>query len=209
MLTTPETALAQLRSEVAYMGKIALEALLVSRDAVLTRKPKGERFVSEYEATLDGYKNELFAFLDMLNLRPLSAKSLSSLETIRITVSNLEEIGDQARKLMKAAEQIIENQHNISSAAHRELTEIFGAVIDFAAKTFEAFSSGRHQPEEEIFLEDKIDGMYKAFRKNHLKRLNKGICSLESGMSFVDILNALEKVGDHTFSIAQTNNYNK
>jgi phosphate:Na+ symporter len=209
MLSTPETALAQVRSEVGIMAKIALSAIVTARDAVVSRKSKGQHTVAEYETTLDGYKIELFAFLDMLNLKPLSDKSLSSLETIRIVTSNLEEIGDQARKVMKSAEKIIEKKQNITSAANRELIEIFGAVIEFAEITFEAFAAGKKQTEEEIFLEDKIDGMHKTFRKNHLKRLNKGICSLDAGMHFVDILNALEKVGDHTFSIAQTNNYNR
>jgi phosphate:Na+ symporter len=206
MLSTPETALAQVRSEVGAMSKIALDALVAAKDAVLSRKLKGNHIVTEYESTLDGYKIELFAFLDMLNLKPLSDKSISSLESIRIVTSNLEEIGDQARKIMKSAEKIIEKKQNISTAAGKELMDIFGTVIEFAANTFEAFSTGRRQTEEEIFLEDKIDGMHKSFRKSHLKRLNKGICSLEAGMHFVDILNALEKIGDYTFSIAQTNN---
>jgi phosphate:Na+ symporter len=209
MLSTPETALAQVRSELSVMAKIALDSIVLARDAVVSRKSKGMQVAAEYEATLDAYKIELFAFIDMLNLKPLSDKSLSSLETIRIITSNLEEIGDQTRKIMKSAEKIIEKKQNISSAANKELIEIFSVVIAFAANTFEAFSTGKRQTEEEIFLEDKIDGMHKSFRKNHLKRLNKGICSLEAGMHFVDILNALEKVGDHTFSIAQTNNYNR
>jgi phosphate:Na+ symporter len=209
MLSTPETALAQVRSEVGVMAKIALEAITVAKEAALSHKTKGNRIVAEYEATLDAYKTELLAFLDMLTLKPLSEKSLASIETMRIITSNLEEIGDQARKIMKSAEKITEKKQSISSAATKELTEIFSVVIEFAAVTFEAFATGRRQTEEEVFLEDRIDGMHKSFRKNHLKRLNKGICSLEAGMHFVDILNALEKIGDHTFSIAQTNNYNK
>jgi phosphate:Na+ symporter len=207
MLSTPETALAQVRLELGVMAKIALETIVFARDAVVFRKAKDRLIVAKYEATLDGYKIELFSFLDMLNLKALSDKSKTSLESIRIITSNLEEIGDQARKIIKAAEKIIEKKQNISSAANRELIDIFGVVIAFASNTFEAFSTGRRQTEEEIFVEDKIDGLYKSFRKNHLKRLNKGVCSLEAGMSFVDILNALEKIGDHTFSIAQTNNY--
>jgi phosphate:Na+ symporter len=209
MLSTPETALAQLRTEVGAMGGIAMDALTVAREAVILRKSKGGKIVTKYETTLDCYKVELFAFLDLLNLKPLSDKSLSSLESLRITVSSLEEIGDQARKIMKSAEKIIDRKQSISHAANKELIEIFGVVIEFAAVTFQAFSSGRHQTEEEIFLEDRIDDLHKTFRKNHLKRLNKGICSLDAGMNFVDILNALEKVGDFTFSIAQINNYHK
>ncbi|MCD8566937.1 MAG: hypothetical protein LRY50_00730 [Geovibrio sp.] len=51
--------------------------------------------------------------------------------------------------------------------------------------------------------EDTIDSMRKRFKKNHVKRLNAGECTIDAGLIYVDILNCLEKIGDHTFNIAQ------
>ncbi len=41
------------------------------------------------------------------------------------------------------------------------------------------------------------------YKKNHLKRLDEGRCSLPAGLAFVDLLNTLEKIADNIYAIAQ------
>ena len=45
--------------------------------------------------------------------------------------------------------------------------------------------------------------MQETYKKNHLKRLDEGKCSLPAGLAFVDLLNTLEKIADNTYAIAQ------
>ncbi|MDE7314345.1 MAG: hypothetical protein K2N11_01435, partial [Mucispirillum sp.] len=51
--------------------------------------------------------------------------------------------------------------------------------------------------------EERIDKIRKAYKKNHLKRLDIGVCSLPAGLAFIDLLNTLEKIADNTYAIAQ------
>jgi phosphate:Na+ symporter len=44
--------------------------------------------------------------------------------------------------------------------------------------------------------------MEKQLRANHIKRLNEGKCNPSSGVIYLDILNNLERVGDHSFNLA-------
>ena len=50
--------------------------------------------------------------------------------------------------------------------------------------------------------EEEIDEMEKQLRANHIKRLNEGKCNPSSGVIYLDILNNLERVGDHSFNLA-------
>ena len=51
--------------------------------------------------------------------------------------------------------------------------------------------------------EPKVDQMEEIYRKKHVLRINKGICSVSDLDYYVDILSNLERIGDHTENIAQ------
>ena len=51
-------------------------------------------------------------------------------------------------------------------------------------------------------LEEVIDTLSKKIKKNHIKRLQKGKCSVEMGFILEDILTGLERVSDHCSNIA-------
>ena len=52
-------------------------------------------------------------------------------------------------------------------------------------------------------LEEKIDELQENYRKNHIRRLNEGICNGSNGAVFLDMLTNLERIGDHCRNIAQ------
>jgi phosphate:Na+ symporter len=65
-----------------------------------------------------------------------------------------------------------------------------------------------NQKDKEVFdeaqrLEDAIDDLEEKLRNNHIKRLNTGECTVNSGLIFIDMLHNFEKIGDHTFNLAK------
>ncbi len=53
-----------------------------------------------------------------------------------------------------------------------------------------------------IEREGEIDLLEKNLRKKHIRRLNEGRCQPASGVLFLDIINNLERIGDHASNIA-------
>ena len=51
-------------------------------------------------------------------------------------------------------------------------------------------------------LEQVIDGLITKIRANHIRRLQKGACTMESGFVLADLLNNYERVSDHCSNIA-------
>ena len=51
-------------------------------------------------------------------------------------------------------------------------------------------------------LEQVIDDLKEALRVRHIQRLQQGICSIETGFVWSDLLNGLERTGDHCSNIA-------
>lgn len=51
-------------------------------------------------------------------------------------------------------------------------------------------------------LEEVIDIMVEKLRDQHIKRLKNGICSIDTGVVFLDVLNNVERISDHCSNIA-------
>ena len=54
-----------------------------------------------------------------------------------------------------------------------------------------------------IILEETVDELDKAYRNEHMRRLNKNICSIDSGIIYLDLLTNIERISDHAASIAK------
>jgi hypothetical protein len=41
------------------------------------------------------------------------------------------------------------------------------------------------------------------FRRSHVERMREGLCTPEGGLIFIDLVDNVEKIGDHLTNIAQ------
>ena len=55
-----------------------------------------------------------------------------------------------------------------------------------------------------MISENKINRMQVKFRRTHIDRMTNGKCSPRSGMIFIDLVDNIEKIGDHLTNIAQS-----
>ena len=51
-------------------------------------------------------------------------------------------------------------------------------------------------------LEEVIDILVEKLRDGHIKRLKEGICSIDTGVVFLDVLNNVERISDHCSNVA-------
>ena len=52
--------------------------------------------------------------------------------------------------------------------------------------------------------EENLNGMQMEFRRSHVQRMTEGECSPEAGLIFIDLVDNIEKMGDHLTNIAQS-----
>ena len=57
--------------------------------------------------------------------------------------------------------------------------------------------------ERVLRLEQEVDDLDKEYRHSHMLRLNKHICSIDSGIIYLDLLTNIERISDHSASIAK------
>ena len=117
--------------------------------------------------------------------------------------SEFEKIGDYAYRLAKIAENINENDIKFSPTAKKELTNIFNITQEGIDKSIKVFKTKKIKQNIEIealkeFIEDKKE----EYKLVHIKRLKDGKCNVESGISFIEILNISDSIINHCLNIS-------
>lgn len=138
----------------------------------------------------------------------LTNKSLSVTENRQVNelinyVVEFERIGDYAINVAERAGEMHDKEIVFSPSAKRELLLVNEALCEILAITYEAFEGGDVRAAERVEpLEETIDAMIESLRERHVERLKRGVCAIESGVIFLEILTNLERISDHCSNIA-------
>ena len=204
VLNTPPIALAQARAETRRMALLAQEmveeTLAFLQDNDLKRLPALEK----KEELTDILQKEITDFLVSLSQQSITQDSSKEVASMMHMVNDLERVGDHCENLWLLSQRKLDLKIEFSDVAMREIAEISEITRNFLARIIIAFE----QKDTEVFaeagrLEDAIDDLEDRLRNNHIKRLNTGECTVNSGLIFIDMLHNFEKIGDHTYNLAK------
>ena len=205
MLSTPEIAVGLTQKEAGRMFLTSISLFEYAKKAVLENDKQSFSEGKSLSNTIDIFNDEIHLFLTKLSSKSLSAKSLHTIHNISTAVEEINQIGDRSLKLIKTKNKMNDKNIVFSSDATTELNDIINLVDEFITNVKNLYFSNDKENAMKDFTEneDKIDKLRKQYKKNHLKRLDEGKCSLPAGLAFVDLLNTLEKIADNIYAIAQ------
>jgi len=203
-LTNPSVAIGQATNEVGRMGNLAKESLIESIDYFFTGDERKMNSSMQKESIVNDLDHRITDYLVVLTQSPLSESESNASTLLLQTINDIERVGDHGENILELAQYSHENKLPFSSEATNELK----LMINLTIETFELALTSLKNSDEEIarkVIENEriIDKMEKNYRKGHLKRLNNGTCVGSSGVVFLDIISNLERIGDHSFNIAQ------
>ena len=184
-----------------FLGRPAF-AMELCRGKVREMAEKAQEVI-RLESVADKYEDVLGSYLVKLSSKNLSTTDSQSMSIILHSISDFERISDHAMDIVKSADEINTKGLSFTKNARREIATLCRAVNDICNLTVESFckdddTSAIHvEPLEEV-----IDTLSKKVKENHIKRLQKGKCTIEMGFILEDILTGLERVSDHCSNIA-------
>jgi phosphate:Na+ symporter len=203
IMSTPAIAVEQAHREVLRMSSYSRNMIIATKQALVYKDESMLPDIPKNENYLDQFDKDISAFLVKLSMKNISESSARQINSMHHIVHNLEKIGDYSESIYSSIKKIKKKSIVFSAEAESELKTIFEVVERFFDSTIECYKNLEAVPRVDTEDEDNIDALRKKFKKNHVKRLNSGECSIDAGLLYVDILNNLEKIGDHTFNIAQ------
>ncbi|MHC4737109.1 MAG: PhoU domain-containing protein, partial [Planctomycetota bacterium] len=120
------------------------------------------------------------------------------------TVNDLERIGDHAVNIVEIAERKIEQKLSFSDFALDEADKLRKEAEQMLDNVIAALENNDAEAARAALVnEANINKMQIDFRYSHVHRMGEGVCSPEAGLIFIDLVDNIEKIGDHLTNIAQ------
>ena len=104
---------------------------------------------------------------------------------------------------MEAAEELQSKGLKLTEAAAGELATLCTAIQDILGLSLAAFLENDLSAAAKVEpLEQVVDDLKEQLRTRHIRRLQKGACTLDAGFAWFDLLTDLERTADHCSNIA-------
>ncbi len=203
LMISPLVALSSVTTAVAAMARIARDNVVRSLDQFEKYDAERSNQISLCEEHLDRFADNAENYLIELSHKIQGEKEERHLNMLLQCISNIERIGDYATNFDEQAVKMNEPGMAFSATARREMDILCSAILDIIGLAVDVlendseFSAYRIEPLEEV-----IDDMVMLIRNRHTARLRQGICSINSGLVFLDTITQLERAADHCSSIA-------
>ena len=200
----------------AYATEVCMEATekmaYLSVKAVVKAMGLLEKFdeeeakkVIDLEEEVDAYEDELGAYMVQLSRKDLAVHESQTLSMMLHSIGDFERLSDHAVTISKAAEEMQKKEMKFSVHAQQELDEYMAQVRKIMDATISCFKNkdlvvaGSIFPMEEVAEKQSADA-----RKNHIRRLREGKCTIELGFVQSDLLTSMESIVDHCSNVAET-----
>ena len=204
LLETPEIAMDQARREIVRMAEVAKDAVNHAIEGLDKNDRKKLILTLKIEDAVDNFQYEITSYLAALSRKELSGKLAVELPVLLHTVNDLERVSDHAVNIAEIAERKIDQKISFSSSAQAESAELKNEVnrmFDYIISSLK--NNDVETAKSALESEKNVNKMQIDFRRSHVRRMTEGACSPQTGLIFIDMVDNLEKIGDHLTNIAQ------
>ncbi len=203
LMISPSVALAEVNRAVIAMARAAKDNVALSLEQFRGYDDQRTEVINATEERLDQFADTADNYLVELARHVETRNDNRMLNTLMQSIPNVERIGDYATNFDEMAKKLHDADLTFSESAQQELDILGAAVQEIIRLTVEAFENDDEATARRIEpLEEVIDDMVLMLRNRHTARLCQGICSINSGLVFLDALTHLERAADQCSSLA-------
>ncbi len=210
VMTSPALALEQAQKEAQQFAGILnrmhadVDELLfdnkASRSRLLKRIAAAEEATDQLEIEISDY---LVRVSENTNLEHDLTERIRFLQTM---INDMERIADIYFQISKLSERLYEARSHWPDDARADMVQMMEAL---RAAVENMQQSASMEPSEvslerAIELENRIDELRDSFRDTHFLRLENGDYSPRAGVIFIDVLNRIERIGDHILNVNES-----
>ena len=200
----PSIALGNAKKELLHLGNYASKAFDLSYNYIIDLNEKVAEKGHKTEEAINTIDEKLSRYLITLSSEALSQKESEVLTNILDSSRDLERIGDHAEALINLTDYLQRKNVEFSEAALQELADIYQKTTDFIKDALDSVENNDVEKAQSLIERHKeINNMERVLRKTHIKRLNKGECSTQAGVNFIDIISHYTRVSDHAMNLAE------
>lgn len=202
-LVTPNVAIAKTTEVVVQMGVLAQKNFADVCNLYDKFDDKAVDRIKEREEVIDRLEDRVGSYLIKLNDCGLNEDESRMVTTLFHLISEYERIGDYTVNLYETIDVMYEKEISFSDIAKSELHTLYGAIAEIIGLAIKATETEDMAVLTKIEpLEEVVDRLVEELKSMQINRAKSGICNIESGVHFIDILTNVERISDHCSNIA-------
>lgn len=195
--------LEQLRTSVLQMGglveqqvKKAMDGLYAGDLPLLEAVIRDDSRVNQLEIEIDGACNQVIA------RRQPTAIDLRMVLTVLKSVSDLERIGDKARKIARLGNALHDQHHvNVPDVELRHIAELSLKMLRASLDAFARLDV--NIAAEVLHMDETVNSEYRATARLLVTYMMEDPRTITRSLDIMNIAKAIERVGDHAKNIAE------
>lgn len=203
LATLPSLEIANSSKVILKMGELAERNLRKATQLIDKFDTKKLEVIQEREDVIDKMDVAVTNFLVKIGDLETTEQENKNITVLLKIDSEFEKIGDYAYKLSKLIENMNEKEQIFSNNADKELKIIYNIVEDTIIRTIEAVKGRDINAVIEVEALKQIIEKYKEEYKNaHIQRLKEGKCSVDIGLTFIEVVTVYERIIGHCINIS-------
>ena len=200
-----DTELNAIRTNLSHMGgmveeqlRSALRAFSDGDRELIEQIIEGDKRVDEMEITIDT------ACANMIAKRQPTAVDLRMIMAVSKIVTDLERVGDEAKKIAKTTRKIIERGDSGSLEQVLEVRHMGEQTVAMLNEILDAFVRLDVEAAARIVRRDKdVDQHFRAIVRQLITYMMEDPRTITTSLDIVFIAKSIERIGDHSKNIAE------
>ena len=203
LLETPSVAIAHAKNIANQMANKVSDVLKSSVSLLENYDEEIAENVVKAEEEIDMYEDKLGTYLVKLGRASLSVEDGHETSNLLHAIGDFERMSDHAVNIYEVSQEIFKKKIEFSDEAKKEIETITEAVYEILDMTVRAFCEENIELAKCVEpLEQIIDSLKKKMKTQHIMRLQKAECTIETGFVFSDLITNYERVADHCSNVA-------
>lgn len=204
-IDSPAIAVQQCQSVENVMASRTEECLLAALSLIETYDKEKVKYVLALEDEIDLFEDQIGTYIVKFSSKPLTSRDNKKVSVMLHTIGNLERMSDHARNIAESVEKMNQKKLTFSDKGKEELRVYCAALTENISLTMKALKNEDIATARMVEpLEEVIDNLNERAKRHHVKRLQKGKCTMELGVMLEDLMTDLERISDHCSNIAVT-----
>jgi phosphate:Na+ symporter len=204
---TPELAINAAAKEVERMAGVTVTQIGRIRQVFASENSEHEALLEKIRAdelATDILEHKINEYLALLVHGQLSSPATKRVLSMMSMINDLERIGDHGEKIAMLLEKLDQLPGSFSDIAAQEVREMAAeAELNLRAMTRLISTPGPNPMPAADERENRLNDMRNRYRQSHLQRVSEGNCDAQCGIIFSDMLTSFEKMGDHSYNVAE------
>ena len=199
----PTVAIEQSKTVLCSMAHMAQKNLIRSMELLDTFSQEKYDKIQRREDKVDRYEDKLGSYLVKITQQELTPAQNKEVSKLLHTISDFERMSDHAVNISQAAAELFNEKLKFSDVAVEDIELMSSIMKEIVGNVIEAFEENKvalaYKTEP---LEELVDIYCDEMKMNHVKRVQKGECTLHQGFIFNDLLTDFERIADHCSNVA-------